>query len=667
MKRNFLFLILLSLLSVFNVGLVQAADSKLSYIPRIVKIYSEEDLDSLSDQGVEVLRRRGDILLCLFPDVATRGVKMNTLKKRHITPSLDKAKEYYDAWTIQAGTATGIPYTGKGVVVGLCDIGIDPLHPTFLDADGKSRIKRVVQYKEDEGIRLQLDGDDDYRRWQTDNPDMYHATHVCGILAGNGAGTPYSGIASDAEIVATVSTLTEVGLLAGVEDIIDYAKEVGKPAVINISVGSYTGPHDGSSLFCQYLDMCADDAIIVLSSGNEGSHQNSLISEFTPDRRSVSFRLGNKAWDQFKMYGVTDIWSGTSSPLTVSLGLYDTNEKKVERWLEPFVLTDGESRLFSWSDSGQDVDSFPFEGELIAEGGVDSENGRHCTSLGYEFTSAERASDGAWARYVLAVAVSGEPGNDVEVYADGTYTRLSGHSGSPAPNTGRSISDLACGFNIISVGMYGNRDSVPQSHPELFQDDEVYFAATGYESGATVVHSSYGTLRDGRVMPVTVAPGASLMSAGSRPFFSAYPFHPHLREGGTLWCEEGGTSMSSPYVAGYIATWLEAVPSLTSSDVMRIIAESNRMDIADPYDPHNGNGYFDPVRGLRLALQDGGVESIEDCIMGLMPDDFVEVYDMTGVKRYAGTASGLSGIAKGLYIVKTPYGIIKSALPLNIG
>ncbi len=269
MNNNRFILTLLIFISA-SVGTIFASDSIPSYIPRIVKIQSESEVDSLHEQGVDVLRRRGDILLCFFPNAQTRSYEP-AFRPRPIAPALDVAKTYYDAGFIQNGAAFGTPYTGKGVVVGICDIGIDPLHPTFLDADGRSRIKRVVQYKEEEGLRIQLDGDDDYRLWQTDNAEEYHATHVCGILAGNGTGTPYSGIASDAEIVATVSTLTEVGLLAGVEDIIDYAKEVGKPAVINISVGSYTGAHDGSSLFSQYLDMCADDAIIVLSSGNEGA------------------------------------------------------------------------------------------------------------------------------------------------------------------------------------------------------------------------------------------------------------------------------------------------------------------------------------------------------------------------------------------------------------
>ncbi|MDE5849887.1 MAG: S8 family serine peptidase [Muribaculaceae bacterium] len=650
MKRFVLLLILISFV-LFPSASITGAEREAPFIPRIVKINSEADLDSLTELGVDILRRRGDILLCLFPNRNTRGGEAAMRPRRHVMPALDVAKSHFGAFNVQNGSATGTPYTGKGVVVGLCDIGIDPLHPTFLDAYGNSRIKRVVQYVEEEGIRIQLDGDDDYLRWKTDNPDMYHATHVCGILAGGGAGTPYAGIASDAEIVATVSTLTEVGLLAGVEDIIDYAKEVGKPAVINISVGSYTGAHDGSSLFSQYLDMCAEDAVIVLSSGNEGSKFNTLSADYTPGMESVSFRLGNTAWDEFRMYGLTDIWSGSASPLSVSIGAYDSDEKRMLKWLDPIILDEKGSFSYLWEGDDANVDSLPFEGELVAEGGIDPENGRFRVALGYEFISPEPAANGKWARYELAVRVSGKPGNDVEVYSDGTYTRLMGMPGSPAPTSQRTVSDLACGFNVISVGMYGNRDSVPYSHPAIFQDDEIYLDATGYHGGATVLHSSYGTLRDGRVTPLTVAPGAPVVSAASRHFHELYPLHPHLSIDGVPWIDESGTSMSSPYVAGYIATWLEAVPTLTSADVRRIIAETNRIDIAEPEDPHNGTGYFDPVGGLRLAMKYAGIEDITDD--GLLPDEYVEVYDVAGVKRYAGAASGLSGMERGVYVVRT--------------
>ena len=656
---------ILPLILIFNilnfVECVNAKESSPLYDPRIVKISSENEIDSLSDMGVDILRRRGDILLCLFPNATTRG-SVESQRKRAIAPTLDVAKDFYDAVSIQNGKALGTSYTGKGVVVGICDIGIDPLHPTFLDKDGRSRIKRVVQYIEDKGIRLQLDGDDEYKDWGTDNPDYFHATHVCGILAGGGAETPYSGIATDAEIVVTVSTLTDVGLLAGVEDIIDYAKEVGKPAVINISVGSYTGAHDGSSLFSQYLDMCADDAIIVLSSGNEGASKNTLITEFNEDCQSVSLRLGNTLWDQINMYGSTEIWSGSDKPLSISLGLYDSNQSCIVRWGEPFNVTKDQPQTYTWDGSGSIETGFPFIGDLTVSGEVNSENGRHCTVLEYDFKSEEESSKGGWARYGLAVKVGGEQGDDAEIYADGIYSRLIGLSGNKQPSTERTVSDLACGFRVISVGMYGNRDSIPYSAPVEFQDEEIYFRPSGSEHGATVAYSSYGTLRDGRVLPLTVAPGSTLMSAGSRPFIEFYPYHPHLRIGDTIWLSEGGTSMSSPYVAGYIATWLEAVPTLTVEDAIRIIASTNRLDIAEPEDPHNANGYFDPVRGIRMALEIGGVEGIENPDGILSPEDFVEVYDLTGIKRYAGSASGLSGIGKGIYLVKSRLGVRKTIL-----
>ena len=121
--------------------------------------------------------------------------------------------------------------------------------------------------------------------------------------------------------------------------------------------------------------------------------------------------------------------------------------------------------------------------------------------------------------------------------------------------------------------------------------------------------------------------------------------------------------MASPYVAGYIATWLEAVPDLTSDDIMEIISSTNRRDIPESADPRNANGYFDPVAGLKKALAIGGVGQIENPGAILAPDDPVAVYDMAAMKIYEGIASGLSSVRKGLYIVRTPYGVTKMSLP----
>lgn len=652
-----------------------------TYSPRVVKLYEPSDMDALLEAGAQIFRQRGDIVLCLIPSEGENGeaVSNGNGPRRKLSgshrgavrhgdfnvPALDVASGYYDAYHILSGEGLPSAYTGKGVVAGFCDIGIDPLHPTFLDEDGHSRVKRVIQYKEREGERIVVEGDDAYMEWVTDTSDHYHATHVGGIMAGNGGGTPYAGIARDADIVVSTSTLTDFGLLAGVEDIIDYAKEVGKPCVINLSMGNYVGAHDGTSLFSQYLEMCSDDAVIVLSAGNEGTHTNTLTGLFTPEKTSVGFRLGNKAWDQRAMYGMTDIWSSGPSPLSVQISIFDDKTKKIVHAYEPVRLGDGfdgDWFTYEWNPSDPVFDGCSLNGYLTVVGGVDRENGRYEVALLYDYESTALV-EGGWARDVVAVKVSGSPGEDVEIYADGSYTRLMNFPGEPVPGSSLSISDLACGQGVVSVGMYGNRSSVPVSRWDSSEGKYVvYEENTEFKEGNTVSYSSYGTLRDGRVLPMTVAPGASLVSAGNRAFFDKNPDYGHLRLDAP-WVSETGTSMSAPYVAGYIATWLEALPGLKFSDVEAMISSTNHLaDIPEPENPRNANGYFDPLAALRKGLSEGGVHGVSHPGGLLLPDDEVTVYNLSGVIVYEGAYSGVSSLASGVYVVHTPFGVTKMTL-----
>lgn len=647
------------------------------FIPQIIKIYDESEIEKLEDAGVNILRRRGDLLLCFIPKDSisdeispilpngsvkgARAVRRSEIRKKKYggglnVPTLDIAVGYFDAGDILSGKGFEQPYTGKDVVVGLCDIGFDPLHPTFLDKEGKSRVKRLTQYKESEGICIQLEGDEEYAQWLTDNADEYHATHVAGILAGNGAGTPYVGIARDADIVASTSTLSDVGILAGVEDIIDYAKEVGKPCVINLSVGNYVGAHDGSSLASQYLDLCAEDAIIVLSAGNEGNQLNTLYYRFTEAQPSVGFLLGNRAWDQIHIYGETDVWSGTDQPLTIQLSIYDDELKQTVYSYPEFTLSGDESESLEWNPESPHFPGLAITGALAVTGGVDKENGRYRVILEYDFDSERLVAGKPWARYVIRVDVTGQPGNDIDVFADGIYTRLMGLPGSPSsPTSAMSISDIACGKNVISVGMYGNRSTWPMTLYDENNQPIIKYEDTGYHGGETVVHSSYGTLRDGRSLPLTTAPGAPLMSAFSRPYKQAHPEEPHLMLE-SPWIYEGGTSMSSPLVAGFIATWLEAIPSITVWDVQEMIAESNRHDIDQPDNPRNINGWFDPLSALREAIDNGAVGEIEDDRKPLMPGDRIELFSITGIRLYAGRYVDIPSLHAGPCIMKTQSG-----------
>lgn len=642
------------------------------FLPMVIKIRDEKEVAELREAGAEILRRRGDILLCFVPqagDTPALSVRIQPKKERGRekdpgkrypyrvnVPTLDMAVNHYGASGILTGDGFSQSFTGKGVVVGICDIGFDPLHPTFLDSDGRSRVKRITQYRESEGVRLVLEGDSEYEEWETDDADEYHATHVAGIIGGGGAGSPYAGIAREADIVVSTSTLSDVGLLAGVEDIIDYAKEVGKPAVINLSMGNYTGAHDGSSLFSQYLDLCAEDAVIVLSAGNEGDQRNTLQYIFPESGKPVSFRLGNRKWDQIEMYGQTDIWSGSDRPVSVRPGIYTDHDHRLIYQYPEVTLADGQATTISWNPETPDIPGLALDGDLRLQAEVNRENGRYHVAVTCDFSSPELVEGKTWAKYTIALEIGGQPGESVDVYADGSRIRLVGMADNPAPGPMMSISDLACGMNVVSVGMYGNRRTWPVSVKNEAGESLTTEEDTGYEPRATVVHSSYGTLRDGRTLPLTVAPGAPLVSAFSRRFLEKHPDDEPYLQLDAPWIAMTGTSMSAPYVAGFIATWLEADPTLDSGEVVRLISETNITDTDSPEDPRNANGWFDPAAAMRKLVESGSVGSIGDLWSMLRPTDEISIYTTDGRVVYSGTFGNMPAVDAGLYIVRTPLG-----------
>lgn len=576
----------------------------------IIHIDSEADIEELKESGVVILRRRADLLLAYIPPQTASKLRGSITvepdrKVRRVKPTLDIAMERFGASRVVSGEGLPAPYRGKGVVVGICDIGFDPLHSAFKALDGTNRVARVVQYKEAQGQRIVVEPDD-YADWRTDTTGEYHATHVAAILAGSDNRDGYGGVASESEIVVTLSQESEMALLAGVEDIIEYAHEVGKPAVVNLSMGGYLGPHDGTSLFSQYMDYLGEEALICLSSGNEGCHANTLSFDATDARPDVKVRIGNSQWSQFEMTGATEVWSADNSHLTVALEIWDGNAGAPAVMFEPFSTAEDEVwSVSSYPDASDYNEEFAncYNGRVVLTGGLYPYNGRRYVSVEYDATTDEYKEGEAWSRYELAIRVEAVPGVHADIFADGIYSRLMGYRGYPYPNSDFSVSDLCCGRNVVSVGMYGNRNAAP-----LLQGGE---EETGFVAGEVAPHSGYGTLRDGTVMPITVAPGAALVSAMSTPYMEASPGYiahitadtPDDYRDHNYWVSMSGTSMSSPYVAGFLATWVEADPTLTVKTVKEIIEKSNIKDYPDPENPRHGKGWFNPYDGIKRVIE----------------------------------------------------------------
>lgn len=591
---------------------VSAAESDPApYIPSILLVEDDAAAADLESRGVIIWRRRADMALALVPrdldlPLRTRGVSERSRFQRRNYPALDYARSYGSADKIHSGTGLPRAYTGKGVVVGFCDTGFDPNHIAFKGADGKSRVRKLVYYDEPQGIRLVLDTPEKIAAWTTDNPDMFHATHVANIMTGSYKANGYYGMATDAEIVATTSQLYDAGILSACEDILDYAREVGKPAVINLSLGSYNGPHDGSSLFCRYMDLIGEEAVVCMSSGNQADDYHTYRAEFDDNVREWRTRIFSADGTQQHVYGMTDAWSHDERPVGVRLLVHDLSYDTVVYSSEMFSGGESFSRTFS-TDTDSKLSEF-FNGEILVAGRVDPANGRWVTEIEYDLTTEELEPSVLYprARYELGLEFSGDPGVHADIVSDGIYSFLRVWPGYDYPDSDMSVSDLATGDNVICIGMYNNRSSVPR--PDGSERD-VRVTPLTVNTG-----SGYGTLIDGRVLPHTVAPGGFLVSACNRYFV---PEHPELEgvlntsvviDGETYhWATDAGTSMSAPFVAGVIATWLEADPTLTVAAVRRIIEATNHHEYPDADNPRHGMGWFSPYDGLKMVISESGV------------------------------------------------------------
>ncbi|MFQ6090949.1 MAG: S8 family serine peptidase, partial [Candidatus Bipolaricaulia bacterium] len=187
--------------------------------------------------------------------------------------------------------------TGEGVIIGNIDTGIDYEHLDFRvdrDDDGFEESSRILyiwdqtetapigdrgavpfgtEYTQ-AGIEADLvrgfRPDEGAVRERDDNG---HGTHVLGIAAGDGSssGTGYIGVAPQAELVAVKTSFYSGDVVSGADYIFRKAEELGKPCVLNLSLGGHFGPHDGTSNFALALEgLLGPGRVIVTSAGNEG-------------------------------------------------------------------------------------------------------------------------------------------------------------------------------------------------------------------------------------------------------------------------------------------------------------------------------------------------------------------------------------------------------------
>ena len=496
---------------------------------------------------------------------------------------------------VAEGLQHGLPanYDGKGVVFGIIDSGIDFNHAAFQDSLGNTRIKCVYMPADNSGTKVTIDGtvlpgsEFDSTRiasLTTDLTTSAHGSHTAFIGAGSPNG-PYSGMAPGTDIVmcALGGKKNDVNIANSLKYITQYAKRVGKPCVISVSMGTQRGPHDGTSKICKiYDEVGKNDAVICLSNGNLGSLKRYIHHKFSGMYTSTLPSIGSYVSGTTQGYTANfaiDTWSRSRSAVGVKFILIDPDDNSV--FYETSIM-----RSYTYHYIGPGMESKRgynaflsqyFSGKIGVW--VTTEGNGHIETYCEVSLKPLRSDVKA---YKMAVQFYGADG----VEFDSWVTSENAYSWHPQVGDYKfvngtdscSMNDNVTGKYTISVGNYVGRNR--------------YTALTGkdmyssyFVEGSIYPQSSYGIAPNGQSHPFVAAPGYFVISAYNGYNYlaavsnnSAY-CKPNPFTGRTdYWGSMSGTSMSTPTVAGIVALWLQANPQLKVDDVKEIIRKSAYVD-----------------------------------------------------------------------------------------
>lgn len=584
--------------------------------------------DVLVACGVEVNQHVGDILTVRIPIgqlevVAALDDVAYVQTAVPVRGMMDKVRAATGVDLVQQGTELPQAYYGDGVVVGIIDLGFEYTHPNFYDVDRENlRIKRVWEQSTTTGTPpegfsygTEFDTAEEIEAANGDVTTNSHGSHVAGIAAGaDHEDSGYYGVACDADIVL-VSMGSErmennVNLSDAIAYIYNYAESVGKPCVINMSLGNHAGPHDGTSTFDVLADQLQGEGrLLVGSVGNFGGnkfHVSKVFSSAAIDsvRTFIDYRNGLSA---STAGGDIEIWGDPGMEFTVNVYTYNTTRHEIGSMLTIRVpAAEGEEQV---------------EGELEGASGSMSLFSEISPLNDKPHVLVSSAIRGLRGGMQIAISVTSQSDGTVNLWGDNTNIGFTDNAeeGWVDGNDDFSLAEIGgTGHNIISVGAYVSRDSfIPEGYTSPI--------TTGEKLNEIATFSSKGPAVDGRMKPDIAAPGCYIVSSVSSYDVSLSSYY--LAKTGEwngktyYYAYMQGTSMASPLVAGVLATWLQAKPDLTPDEVRNILRATAKSDefTGDLTGGSNvwGYGKIDAWEGIKRAIDyENGISGTAACPAG---------------------------------------------------